>query len=66
MKKNRKPNLFFLRKEYADVEGIFISPEGEKYVGEWCKGKRHGKGVISSPYGLCIEGTFLNDQLKNF
>ena len=28
MNKNTKQNLFFLREEYAEGEGVYISPEG--------------------------------------
>jgi hypothetical protein len=64
LNKNIKNNLFFLKEEFAEGEGVYISPKGKKYVGKWRMGKRNGKGVITNPVGLRLEGTFVNDELE--
>jgi len=36
--------------------GLFITPEGDKYAGEWLNGKKHGYGVYNSMNGSIYEG----------
>ena len=35
MKKESKQKVLFLKEEYADGQGTYIYPNGEKYAGEW-------------------------------
>ena len=34
--------------------GVFMSPHGEQYCGEWSEGERHGLGIVSkNSAGAC-------------
>eukprot|EP00051_Salpingoeca_urceolata_P001130 m.38839 g.38839 ORF g.38839 m.38839 type:complete len:483 (-) comp11213_c0_seq2:68-1516(-) len=41
--------------------GIFSSPDGTHYEGEWRSGKKHGTGSIRFASGNVFEGDFQND-----
>lgn len=43
-------------------QGTYIWPDGEKYVGEWKKGKRNGKGSIIWTDGDRYVGHWKNDK----
>lgn len=39
-----------------DGIGVYDADDGRKYVGEWMKGKMHGKGVYIWPNNRIYEG----------
>ena len=56
MKKASKQKVLFLKEEYADGQGTYIYPNGEKYVGDWKNGKHHGHGTFTYPDGNMYVG----------
>ena len=44
---------------------ILYEYNNEKYTGEWCGDKRHGKGKLVLPDGSVYEG-YWNDNKANF
>ena len=62
MSKNR--NVIFLREEYGEGQGTFMNNDG-KYVGEWEKGKQHGKGTLTSLDGSQWRGDWIDNKPWN-
>jgi hypothetical protein len=49
----------------AVVFGTHVSPiTGDKYVGEWKKGRRHGKGTLTYANGSIEKGTWENGEFQ--
>ena len=44
--------------------GTFIWPSGNKYVGEWKDGKKHGQGTYTYADGTIEKGLWENDEFK--
>ena len=42
--------------------GTYISPDGDKYEGEWKDGKKHGQGTITLSSGTKYVGEWKDDQ----
>ncbi len=42
--------------------GTYTTNNGDKYVGEFKDGKRHGKGTLTFPHGGVYVGEFQNDK----
>ena len=42
--------------------GTYTKPTGEKYVGEYKDGKRHGKGISTYSDGTRYEGEYKNNK----
>ena len=53
---SNKKEVLFLREEYGEGRGKFTYPHGEKYEGEWEKGKYHGQGTMTYPDGSMYVG----------
>eukprot|EP01100_Stratorugosa_tubuloviscum_P002859 TRINITY_DN1675_c1_g5_i2.p1 TRINITY_DN1675_c1_g5~~TRINITY_DN1675_c1_g5_i2.p1 ORF type:complete len:695 (+),score=277.41 TRINITY_DN1675_c1_g5_i2:64-2148(+) len=52
----------FVNDDY-EGEGIFTGADGWKYQGQWLAGKKHGKGIHSSPNGFSYyTGEWENDK----
>lgn len=45
-----------------DGEGMYKYPNGDVYVGEWRRGKRHGYGELVKKDGSQIVGFFYDDE----
>ena len=59
--KVRAPNNF--RKEDSRVKlGPTKLDNGAIYEGEWCKGKRDGKGIMTQADGSKYDGEFVEDM----
>ena len=44
-------------------EGCYINSEGEKYIGEFKKGKKDGKGILQDLKGnIILEGVWKMDE----
>ena len=41
---------------YHNCFGIYLWPDGDKYVGEWNDNKKHGQGIYTSPDGYKYVG----------
>ena len=46
------------------IKGVFYSPDGEKYEGEWRENKKHGKGTFFCSNGEKYE-VYYNDDVIN-
>ena len=46
-----------------DGKGTYIFANGDKYVGEWKKGKKHGQGIFTYISGKIEEGVWKKDKL---
>jgi len=44
--------------------GSLVVPNGEKYVGEFKDGKRHGQGKVTIPNGSKYEGEWKDDEFN--
>lgn len=42
--------------------GIFLSPSGDKYIGQWAGGKKHGKGRYCFANGDFYDGEFCKNK----
>ena len=51
-----KRKVLFLKEEYADGKGKYYYPGGASYEGEWKKGKRYGRGIVTLSDGREIFG----------
>ena len=51
---------------YYIIEGLgsLVVPNGEKYVGEFKDGKRHGQGKVTIPNGSKYEGEWKDDEFN--
>lgn len=45
--------------------GTFVYPSGNKYLGQWKKGKFHGDGMAIGVDGKVVEGKFVNGKIDN-
>lgn len=45
-----------------DGEGMYKYPNGDVYVGEWRRGKRHGYGELVKKDGTQVVGFFYDDE----
>ena len=43
-------------------QGTLTYPDGNKYVGEFKDGKKHGQGTWTFADGRVLKGTFRNDE----
>ena len=59
---SNKKEVLFLREEYGEGRGKFTYPHGEKYEGEWEKGKYHGQGNMTYPDGSMYVGEFKDGE----
>ena len=59
---SNKKEVLFLREEYGEGRGKFTYPHGEKYEGDWVKGKYHGQGTMTFPDGSMYEGEFKDGE----
>jgi len=57
---SNKKEVLFLREEYGEGRGKFTYPHGEKYEGDWVKGKYHGQGTMTFP-----DGSKENSRMEN-
>ena len=44
--------------------GIFLSPQGDKYIGQWAGGKKHGKGRYLFTTGDFYDGEFCKNNAQ--
>ena len=42
--------------------GVMVLPDGHRYEGEWCAGKRDGQGILTDPNRVEQSGFWLDDQ----
>ena len=59
---SNKKEVLFLREEYGEGRGKFTYPHGEKYEGDWVKGKYHGQGTMTFPDGSMYLGEYKNGK----
>ena len=57
-----KRKVLFLKEEYADGKGKYYYPGGASYEGEWKKGKRYGRGIVTLSDGREI----INDCRESY
>ena len=50
-------------KKWNNCEGTLTWADGDKYVGEFKNGKRHGRGTMTLPDGSKYEGIWKNGEL---
>ena len=65
VKMPRNLKIIFLREENGDGQGEYHYPDS-KYVGEWKKGKPHGKGELIFYNGNNIEGQWRHGEFIGF
>eukprot|EP01041_Mallomonas_annulata_P019431 gene19431-38773_t len=44
--------------------GMYISPTGERYVGQWSSGQKHGAGRFIFNNGDFYDGEFQHDKAE--
>ena len=49
---------------WTDCFGTLTLDSGEKYVGEWKDGKKHGQGTVTFTNGNNFVGAFKNGKVK--
>ena len=64
MNKTVKRKVLFLKEEYANGQGTYIYPNGEKYVVDWKNGKYHGHGTFTYPDGIMYVGEFKDGEIS--
>ena len=62
---SNKKEVLFLREEYGEGRGKYTYPHGEKYEGEWEKGKYHGQGTKTFLNGDKYIGEFKKNEPWN-
>ena len=50
-------------RKWTNCHGTTVGPKGEKYVGAWKKGVRHGKGIFIDANRKVEEGIWKNNKL---
>lgn len=54
----------YLQNNKPQGNGIFLSPQGDKYIGQWAGGKKHGKGRYLFTTGDFYDGEFCKNNAQ--
>lgn len=61
---HNKTTTHYLPHAFAQGNGIYLSPTGEKYVGSWAGGKKEGTGRYSFKNGDFYDGQFHKNKAQ--